>query len=138
MGNWNNGILGRQNSLHKKMVATNHKEFFLPTEVEGMVENRKQDQQRRLNHEELVGTYRCYVTRLPSLPGNILIHVCCSRIIINVLLLLSNCPSLDNKIHDLRTYREKYTDKIQLSREVLRTYWLHINEVHCISEKLFF
>lgn len=109
MGNWNNGTLGRQNSLHKKKrVATNHEEFFLPTKVEGMVENRKQDQHRRLNHEELVGAYRYYVTRLPSSPGNILIHVCCRRVIIIVPLSLSNCPRLDNKIRDLPTYREIY------------------------------
>lgn len=55
--NRNNSIPGRQNSLHKGMAIIKHKEFFVLTEVGGMIDDLKQGQQRRLDQDELVGAY---------------------------------------------------------------------------------
>lgn len=75
--------------------------------AQGMVENRKQGHQRRLDHDDLVGAHRYQVTRLPGALGKVLIHVCCPRIIINAPFSLTKCPSLDDKIYDLPPYRER-------------------------------
>lgn len=44
-------------NLHKGMAVIKHKEFFVLTEVGGMVDHQKQGQQRRLDQHELIGAY---------------------------------------------------------------------------------
>lgn len=53
--NWNTSFPSRQDSLHKGMAGIKRKEFFVLTKVEGMGDNEKQGQQRRVDQDELGG-----------------------------------------------------------------------------------